>query len=118
MSTTMTSNRLAEQAGAQIGMQLLNNLLQAKAQADAVGLIRAAVVLAGTLKPGAWIDREGNARPQVDMVAAQVLTPYSLKKKRERSAAAVGDAPHSPQAGPAGDDFGRGDTWLSGGDAS
>ena len=26
------------------------------------------LALAGTLKPGAWTDREGNARPSVDMV--------------------------------------------------
>ena len=41
------------------------------------------VALAGTLKPGAWTDRDGNARPSVDLVAAQVMTVYGLKKKRE-----------------------------------
>ena len=46
------------------------------------------LALAGTLKPGAWIDREGNARPSLDMVAAQVLTVYGLTKKRKASAEA------------------------------
>ncbi len=72
------------------------------------------LALAGTLKPGAWIDREGNARPSVDMVAAQVLTAYGLKKKRDASAQT-----RPPAAGPvqAGDDFGHGDEWLTGGEA-
>lgn len=46
------------------------------------------LALAGTLKPGAWIDRDGNAKPSLDLVAAQVLTTYGLKKKREAVAAA------------------------------
>jgi single-stranded DNA-binding protein len=47
------------------------------------------LALAGTLKPGAWIDRDGNARPSLDLVAAQVMTLYGLKRRR---AAAGGDA--------------------------
>lgn len=50
------------------------------------------LALAGTLKPGAWIDRDGNAKPQLDLVAAQVLTTYGLKKKRD----AVADAAAPP----------------------
>lgn len=42
-----------------------------------------AVALAGALKPTAWIDREGNARPSLDMVAAQVLTVYHIGKRRK-----------------------------------
>ena len=38
-----------------------------------------AVALAGTLKPGAWIDREGNARPSLDLVAAQL--PVSVRAR-------------------------------------
>ena len=74
------------------------------------------LALAGTLKPGAWTDREGNARPSVDMVAAQVLTVYGLKKKREASGQAVALPPALGQA-PAGDDFGHDDAWLTGGEA-
>ena len=55
------------------------------------------LALAGTLKPGAWIDREGNPRPSLDLVAAQVLTLYGLKRRR---AAAAGADPE-PQERPA-----------------
>ena len=40
------------------------------------------VTLAGALTPKAWTDREGQARPALDMVAAQVLTAYHVKRKR------------------------------------
>ncbi len=46
------------------------------------------VALAGSLTPKAWTDREGNARQSLDMVAAQVMTIYGLKKRREASAPA------------------------------
>ena len=73
------------------------------------------VVLAGTLKPGAWTDREGTARPSLDLVAAQVLTVYALKKKREASAHA-GDRQQgqAPREQPTGDAFGHGDDWPAG----
>jgi single-stranded DNA-binding protein len=32
------------------------------------------VALTGSLKPGAWVDRDGTARPNLDVVATQVLT--------------------------------------------
>lgn len=54
-----------------------------------------AVALAGTLKPGVWVDRQGQARPTLDMVAAQVLTVYHLK--RRRAAVAQDEHPPSPQ---------------------
>ena len=76
------------------------------------------VVLAGTLKPGAWADREGTARPSLHLVAAQVLTLYALKKKREASAQA-GDHQQgqAPREQPTGDAFGHGDDWPAGGAA-
>ena len=74
------------------------------------------VALAGTLKAGAWIDREGSARPNLDMVADRVLTVYALKKKREASAQAA-DRPQAPREHPAGDEFGPADAWLNGGQA-
>jgi len=40
------------------------------------------VALAGALTPKAWVDREGQPRPSLDMVAAQVLTPYHVTRKR------------------------------------
>ena len=73
-----------------------------------------AVAVAGTVKPGAWIDREGNARPSLDLVAAQVLTVYGLKRKRD-AAAQAGDRPQAkaPRQQSAGDDTGA-DDWLNG----
>lgn len=52
------------------------------------------LALAGTLKVGVWTDREGNARPSLDLVAAQVMTLYGLKKRRT---AAGADEPHARQ---------------------
>ena len=54
-----------------------------------------AVALAGTLKPGVWVDQRGQARPTLDMTAAQVLTVYHLK--RRRAAVAQDDDSASPQ---------------------
>ena len=42
-----------------------------------------AVSLAGTVTPKAWTDRNGQARPSLDMVAAQVMTAYSVTRKRQ-----------------------------------
>ncbi len=42
-----------------------------------------AVSVAGKLTPSAWTDKEGKARPAVDVVADQVLTVYSIRKKRD-----------------------------------
>lgn len=40
-----------------------------------------AVALAGTLTPKAWLDREGQPRAAVDMLASQVLTAYQAKRE-------------------------------------
>jgi hypothetical protein len=50
------------------------------------------------------------------MVAAQVLTVYGLKKKREASGQAA-TRPLAKDQAPAGGDFGHGDAWLTGGEA-
>ena len=42
-----------------------------------------AVALAGSLTPKAWTDREGVARPALDLVASQVLTAYHVTRKRK-----------------------------------
>lgn len=85
-----------------------------------------AVALAGTLTPGAWTDREGNARPSLGMVAAQVMTPYALRKKRAavalagESSADDGEPPsRQPQQPGTNDaeDFGDPDPGLEGGAA-
>jgi hypothetical protein len=78
-----------------------------------------AVALAGTLTPKVWIDRDGNARPALDLVAAQVLTAYGLGKKRTAVRAADEPAPDrtTAPAGRGGErDDGLGDPWLNGGE--
>lgn len=51
------------------------------------------VALSGALKPSAWTDREGNARPSLDMTVSAVLTAYHVTKKRK--AIAESDKPLS-----------------------
>lgn len=41
------------------------------------------VSVAGRLTPGAWVDKEGKARPSVDVVVDQVLSVYAIRKKRD-----------------------------------
>jgi single-stranded DNA-binding protein len=76
------------------------------------------VALAGTLKPGAWLDREGNPKPRLDLVAAQVLTTYGLKKKRD-AAADAGQRDAGPMRAPLttadGFDAHEDEAWLRGG---
>ena len=77
-----------------------------------------AVALGGTLKPGAWIDREGKARPSADLIATQALTVYGLAKKRAavRVDTQAQPQPHGQQD--AGDELGAGpDPWLDEGAA-
>lgn len=40
------------------------------------------ICLSGSLTPKVWVDRDGVARPSVDMVAHQVLTAYAVVRKR------------------------------------
>lgn len=40
------------------------------------------VALSGSLTPKVWTDKEGNARPGLDLVAHQVLTAYHVTRKR------------------------------------
>ncbi|MBF3485350.1 single-stranded DNA-binding protein [Burkholderia pseudomallei] len=40
------------------------------------------IVLAGTLTPKVWTDRNGDAKPALDMVTHAVLTAYHVKRKR------------------------------------
>lgn len=72
------------------------------------------LALGGTLKPGAWIDREGNARPQVDLIASVVMTAYALARKRKTVQSDHDDRP--PRRGfsgaPADNGFEADDAWL------
>ena len=51
------------------------------------------VALSGTLTPKVWTDKNGEARPALDMVTHAVLTAYHVKRKRkavQRPAEAAG----------------------------
>ena len=41
------------------------------------------LALCGSLKVKVWTDRQGVAKPSLDMVAAQVLTAYHVGRKRK-----------------------------------
>lgn len=56
------------------------------------------VSISGALTPKVWIDKQGAAHPQIDVVAHQVLTPYHATKKR-KAIEAVGSNP-APQHHP------------------
>jgi single-stranded DNA-binding protein len=43
------------------------------------------VALSGTLIPKAWIDREGVAKPALDLVAQNVTTAYHVTRKRREA---------------------------------
>jgi single-stranded DNA-binding protein len=57
-----------------------------------------AVALAGTLTPKAWIDKEGIARPALDLVASQVLSAYHVTRKRKALEPRGHEQNHHPQA--------------------
>ena len=40
------------------------------------------VAVTGSLKVGTWLDKEGNHRPALDVVAQQVMTLYQVRHKR------------------------------------
>ena len=40
------------------------------------------IALTGSLTPKTWTDREGNARPALDLVAHAILSPYHVTRKR------------------------------------
>lgn len=51
-----------------------------------------AAAVAGTLRLGAWADRDGQPRLNVDLVASQVLTVYHVKRRRSDVQPSDGDA--------------------------
>lgn len=69
------------------------------------------VALAGTLTPKAWTDKDGNARPALDLVAHGLVTPYHVTRKRRAVAAARGPAPATGPDGQAWPD--GGEPWES-----
>jgi len=51
-----------------------------------------ALTLSGALTPKVWTDKQGIARPSLDLVAAQVMTAYHVSRKQ----AALGGADGEP----------------------
>ena len=47
------------------------------------------LALTGSMKVKTWTDRQGIAKPSLDLIAAQVMTPYHLKRKRNTVSAAT-----------------------------
>lgn len=60
--------------------------------------------ISGELTPGVWTDKNGEARPQLDLVAHAVLTPYQVKRRRaaagEKSTSHPESAEQAPGSGP------------------
>ena len=52
------------------------------------------LALAGSLTPKAWLDRDGAAKPALDLVAHQVLTAYAVQRKRKAAAGPSQDQDH------------------------
>jgi hypothetical protein len=44
-----------------------------------------AVAMAGPLTPKVWTDKEGIAKPALDIVCHQIVTPYHVQRKRRAS---------------------------------
>jgi hypothetical protein len=51
-----------------------------------------AVAMAGPLTPKVWTDKEGIAKPALDIVCHQIVTPYHVQRKRR----ATTDKDNSP----------------------
>ena len=85
------------------GEMLFVNVLAFDATAQAALLALSdgdAVSLAGTLTPKVWTDREGQARPSLDMVASQVLSAYQVKRKREAAGTSAAGGAEPPARTP------------------
>lgn len=73
-----------------------------------------AVAVSGSATVKAWIDREGQPRPNLDVVADVVLTAYGLGKRRAAVAVACGE-PRREKREQRDDGFdGADDAWLEG----
>lgn len=65
------------------------------------------VALTGTLSVSTWTNRDGVAKPSIDLVASALLTVHHIRKRRQAMEPAQGEG-HQPRQ-PAGDfpDFGE-----------
>ncbi len=77
------------------GESLIVNVIAFAAEASAALMALDdgdAIALAGALTPKVWTDKQGNTRPALDMVAAQVLTAYHAARKQQALAEPEKDA--------------------------
>lgn len=56
------------------------------------------IALAGALTPKVWVDKQGVARPVLDIVAHKLLTPYHVSRKRRTVAKDDSSKPFSSGA--------------------
>lgn len=56
------------------------------------------VSISGALTPKAWIDRSGEAKPSLDMVAHALLTTYHVTRKRQAVSAKQASTPANDTA--------------------
>lgn len=52
-----------------------------------------ALTISGALTPKVWTDKQGNTRPSLDLIAAQVMTAYHVNRKH----AAMGGSDLEPK---------------------
>lgn len=62
------------------------------------------VALSGSLTPKVWTDKQGQARPALDMVAHQLLTAYHIRRKRQEVQGQADPHQHHGAAAPHPDD--------------
>ena len=51
-----------------------------------------ALTLSGALTPKVWTDKQGIARPSLDLIAAQVMTAYHVSRKQVALGGAEGES--------------------------
>jgi single-stranded DNA-binding protein len=54
------------------------------------------VAIAGELTPRAWVNKEGNARPALDLLAHRICTAYHVSRKRAQSRSDTPDVGNAP----------------------
>ena len=88
--TTFVTAKVRATAGDNESTVLVNVIVFDEAAASALLALGDgdAVALAGSITPKVWTDKQGTARPVIDMVAHQVMTPYQVQQ-RQFSAAVV-----------------------------
>lgn len=82
--TTFVTARVRALAGDNDTVVLVNVIVFDEAAGSALLALADgdAVSLAGSITPKVWTDKQGIARPAIDMVAQQVMSPYQLQQRQ------------------------------------